>query len=134
MIRVSVSLLFVVFLTASCSTPGTAPEGRFSEQERADFIVRYYTDDTSYVLKPQRRDGPFLTVLNKEGVLDVARQQPNRGLAVVVLIHYGLESQAEAVKREWMSRLTGVGYQRVVFLCAAGNMKVNGLPVLASGG
>jgi len=134
MIRVSVSLLFVVFLTASCSTPGTAPEVRFSEQDRADLIVRYYTDDTSYVLKPQKKDGPFLAILNKDAVLDVAREQPSRELAVVVLIHYGLDSQMEAVKRDWVSRLTEVGYQRVIFLSAMGNMKVNGLPVLASGG
>jgi hypothetical protein len=52
----------------------------------------------------------------------------------VILIHYGDESQAAAVKHKWTNLLTGVGYQRVVFLRALNGMKVNGLPVLASGG
>jgi hypothetical protein len=134
MMKVCSSLLFVALLATSCSTPQTAPGARFGEQEQANLIVRYYTDSTSYVLKPAKKEGPFLAVLNKNAVLDVAKQQPDRQLAVVVLIHYGAESEAEAVKHDWKSRLTGLGYQRIVFLRARNGMRVNGLPVLASGG
>ncbi len=134
MTRVCALLLFVGLLAASCSTPGTATVGRFSEQDQADLVVRYYTDDTSYVLKPEARDGRFLTVLNKDAVLDVAKRQSQRQLAVVILIHYGTDSQAVAVKRDWSNLLTDAGYQRVVFLLGRRNMQVNGLPVLASGG
>ena len=107
---------------------------RFSEQDQADLIVRYYTDDTSYVLKPATADGPFLTILKKDAVLALAKRQPGRQLAVVALIHYGAESQADAVKHDWTSLLTEAGYRRIVFLRASTGMKVNGLPVLANGG
>ena len=134
MLRVSASLLFVMLLATACSIPRTAPVVRFNEQERANLVVRYYTDDTSYVLKPQTTDGPFLRVLGKNSVVDVARHQPGRELAVVILIHYGAESQADAVKHKWVNLLKGVGYQRVVFLRALNGMQINGLPVLAQGG
>lgn len=129
--RVVASLLFVLLLATACSTPRTT---RFSEQEGADLIVRYYTDDTSYLLKPLMRERGFLSVLDRDAVLKVAKQQPGRQLAVVILIHYNVESEAEAVKRNWKNLLTQVGYQRVVFLRASTGMRVNGLPVLASGG
>ena len=131
MIRFAVSLLSVLLLATACSTPGTA---RFSEQERADLIIRYYSDDTSYLLKPSKMDGPFMSILDRDAVLKVAKQQPGRQLAVVILIHYNAESEAEAVKRNWKNTLTQFGYQRVVFLRALNGMKVNGLAVLASGG
>ena len=60
----------------------------------------------------------------------MAKQQPRRELAVVVLIHYACQSEVEAVRHKWTNLLTGLGYQRVVFLAASGNMQVNGLPVL----
>ena len=31
----------------------------FNDQDKANLIVRYYTDDTSYVLKPAKTEGPF---------------------------------------------------------------------------
>jgi len=126
--------LFVLLLATSCSTPRTFQEVRFNEQERANLIVRYYTDDTSYVLKPAKREGPFLAVLGREAVLDVAKQQPGRELAVVVLIHYEAETEAGEVKQKWENLLKAVGYQRVVFLRALSGMQVDGLPVLANGG
>ena len=134
MIKMSASLLFVASLATSCSTPQRAREERFSEQERANLIVRYYTDDTSYLLKPEAKVGPFLAVLNKDTVVEVAKQQAARDLAVVVLIHYGTDSPADIVKRKWKGLLTEAGYQRVVFLRGQNGMRVRGLPVLASGG
>jgi len=62
----------------------------------------------------------------------LAKQQPGRGLAVVILVHYVTEAEAEAVKQDWARQLKEVGYQRVVFLRASSNMKINGLPILAS--
>ncbi len=134
MIRVSTSLLFLALLTCSCSTPQTARLPRFNEQEYADFIVRYYTDDTNYVLKPAATDGPFLSVLNKEAVLEVAKRQPGRQLAVVIMIHHGAPGELEGARHKWENLLTQAGYERVVFLGAARGMQANGLPVLAKGG
>jgi hypothetical protein len=125
----------LTLLLTSCATQNSsrATLRRFNEQEKANLVVRYYTDLTSYVLKPEKMDGPFLSVLDKDAVLTVAKQQPGRELAVVILIHYTDEGQATAVKHEWSSLLTKVGYERVVFLRGLNGMRVNGLPVLASG-
>jgi hypothetical protein len=133
MIRVAASLLFVVFLATACSTPRTPPVARFYEQEKANLIVRYYTDDTSYVLKPAMTEGSFLSVLKQDAVVNVAKQQPDRQLAVVILVHYTSEGQAAKVKAKWTNLLTAAGYQRVVFLHALGGIQVNGLPILAVG-
>ena len=136
MIKASAPLPLVMFLLTSCATP-RSPEAalpRFYEQDQANFIVRYYSDDTSYVLKPQMTEGPFLTVLKKDAVVEAAKQQPGRQLAVVLLMHYGAASIAEEVKQNWKRLLTGAGYQRVVFLRAVNSMQVNGLPILAGGG
>ena len=130
MIKVSASLLFVLVLATSCSTPQTDPVVRFSEQDQANLIVRYYTDDISYVLKPAMKEGPFLSILKQDAVLEVAKKQPGRDLAVVMLIHYGCQSEGETVRCKWKSQLTEMGFQRVVFLAAGSNMQVNGLPVL----
>ena len=132
--KASASLLFVLLLVTSCATPGSSPTVRFTEQEQANLVVRYYTDDTSYVLKPAQKDGPFLSVLKKEAVVDLAKRQPGRDLAVVILIHYAAEVEAATVKTKWQNLLAEAGYQRVVFLRAKGDMRINGLPLLASGG
>jgi hypothetical protein len=131
MIKVSASLVLLLLAT-SCSTPQFGPVSRFNDQEQANLIVRYYTDDTSYLLKPEAKNGPFLAVLNKDAVLEVAKHQAGRQLAVVVLIHYAAESEAEAVKSKWKNLLTEAGYQRVVFLRGRSGTQINGLPVLAS--
>ena len=59
MIRISAPLLLVVLLLTSCATSRnpTAALPRFNEAEQADFIIRYYSDDTSYVLKPATTEG-----------------------------------------------------------------------------
>ena len=134
--KTSVPLLLAMLLMTSCATapPPQAALPRFNEEAQADLIIRYYSDDTSYVLKPEMTEGPFLTILKKDAVLALAKQQLGRQLAVVALIHYSVDSQADAVKSDWTSLLTEAGYQRIVFLHARNSMKMNGLPILAGGG
>ena len=131
--KVSASLLFIVLLATACSTPRTSPVVRFYEQDQANLIVRYYTDETSYVVKPQSTDGPFLSVLRRDEVVKVAKQLPGREMAVVILVHYLYPGETDAVKNKWTGLLTGLGYQRVVFLSGINGRQVNGLPVLAQG-
>jgi hypothetical protein len=107
---------------------------QFGEQDQANLIVRYYSDDTSYVVKPAMTDGAFLSVLKKDAVVDVAKEQPARDLAVVILVYYPDEGQDAAVREQWTALLNHAGYQRVMFLRSLGGTKVNGLPVLAQGG
>ena len=99
--KVCASLLLVLLLATACSTSRTSRVVLFKDQDKANLIIRYYTDETSYVLKPATTEGPFLSVLKQEAVLDVAKQQPARELAVVVLIHYGCRSEIEAVRHKW---------------------------------
>ena len=134
MIKASASLLFVVLLATACSTPQTARVTRFNEQDKADLIVRYYTHDTSYVLKPATTEGPFRSVLSQAGVLEVAKREPGRELAVLILVRYGCQSEIDAVSHEWTNLLKGLGYQRVIFLRASDGKQVNGLPIVAQGG
>jgi hypothetical protein len=129
--KVSASLWCVLLLATACSTPPATPVVRFNEQDKASLIIRHYTDDISYVLKPAQKDGPFLSVLKRDAVLALAKQQADRQLAVVILIHYSAESEAARVKDDWTRRLTALGYERVVFLHSEGGSKVDGLPVLA---
>ena len=129
--KVSASLLFIVLLATACSTPQTSRVVRFHEQDQANLIVRYYSDETSYVLKPQKTDGPFMSILRRDDVLEVAKQLPDHDLAVVILVHYPCQAAADAVKVKWTGLLTSLGYQRVVFLGGFGGKAVNGLPVLA---
>ncbi len=136
MFKMPVPFLLVLLVLTSCATSRFPWAGlpRFHEQDQANFIVRYYSDDTSYVLKPQTTEGGFLTVLKKDAVLDVAKRQADRQLAVVILIHYGADSQAEAVQDDWRNLLAQAGYQRIVFLRGERSTQVNGLRVLANGG
>ncbi len=129
--KVSTMLLLVVLAATACSTPRHAPVVRFYEQDQANLIVRYYSDDTSYVLKPQKSDGPFLSILKRDDVVKVAKQLPGRDLAVIILVHYPCDTTEEAVESKWRQLLTGLGYQRVVFLGGFGSRQVNGLQILA---
>ena len=104
---------------------------RFHEQDQANLIVRYFSDETSYVLKPYKAEGPFMSILKRDDVLEVAKQLPNHDLAVVILVHYPSQTTADAVKAKWTGLLTSLGYHRVVFLGGFGGKEVNGLPVLA---
>ena len=131
MMKVTASLLFILLLATACSTPQTSPVARFQEQDQANLIVRYYTDETSFVVKPQKTEGQFLSILRRDDVLHVASQLPGRELAVVILVHYPVQDTADAVKTKWTGLLTGLGYQRVVFLGGYGSRQVNGLPILA---
>ena len=134
MIRFSRSILLLLLIATACSSPLTPHLGRFKQEEQANLVVRYYTDDNSYVLKPVTKNGEFLKVLNKAAVIELAKQQPERELAVVILIHYTAEDEAEAVKHDWVKLLKEAGYERIVFLRASSGMKINGLPILAAGG
>ncbi len=108
------------------------PGGRFAEVEATDFIVRYYSDDTSYLLKPSMMDGKFRSIFDRPAVLKLAREQPGRELAAVVLTHYPNSGDEEAIKVSWVNDLKGLGFQRVVFLRGRNGMDVKGLAILDS--
>ena len=125
-----------VVATGSARKPPRAPEKvrlvTPAEAEVADFITRYFSDATSYVLRPLMMEGPFLTICDRALALKLAGEQPRRELAFVVLIYYPNSGNEEAIKLGWVNDLKELGYQRVVFLSGNNRTKtnVNGLRIL----
>ena len=103
---------------------------RFTEEAKANIVIRYYSDSVNRVLKPLQTEGRFFSTIDKKTAVELARQQPGRELAVVVLIRYNWQ---DSVKQQWTERLQSLGYQRVVFLQGEG-MKINGLRILDNPG
>lgn len=99
----------------------------FTEEEKADIVIRHYSDAVNRVLKPRQMEGAFLSTFDINGVLDLAKHQPGRELAVVILI---LFNTSDSVKIRWVGLLKNMGYRRVVFLRGAEGMQINGLSVL----
>ena len=123
-------LLLGVILLMSCRavpTKSEIGEAKFGEENRADIVVRFYTDQVCRVLKPLKTEGPFLSTYDKGRACAVANEQSGRGLAVVILVRL---NASEEVKRWWFDRLGELGYKRVVFLQAKEGLQVNGLPIL----
>jgi hypothetical protein len=120
-----------LILLTSCATqqPSATAEPKFHGTMNADIVIRYYPDDVNRVLKPLQMEGPFLTTFNKDGVLDLAKQQGGRDLAVVIMIKYNC---SDRVKQNWLTPLAQLGYKRVVFLRALDGRKVEDLPILAN--
>jgi len=105
-------------------------EPRFREAASADFIVRYYSDSVSHVLKPLTTEGEFLVACDRPFLLNLAGQQPRRQLAVIVLIHYFNTADESKAKAAWSEDLKRLDYRRVVFLLAGRGKQIDGLPIL----
>jgi hypothetical protein len=127
--RLSLFLVPAIILFTSCATPNQTArsEPKFTEEASADIVVRFYSEQISRVLKPLQTEGTFLSNFNKHEIVDLAKQQSGRDLAVVILLQF---NASDAVKRDWLTMLHGVGYKRIVFLRAQSGMKINGLPIL----
>jgi HYDIN/CFA65/VesB-like, Ig-like domain len=106
------------------------PSTKFNEEDDADLIFRYYSDSTSYILKPAMMEGPYRTICDRSLVLKVAVQQPRHDLAVVVLILYPSSGLEDPIKLAWVKELKALGYERVVFLRGLNKLRVKGLKVL----
>lgn len=123
-------LLPALFMTSCATKQEVATGPKFSEEAKANIVIRYYSESISRVIKPLQTEGTFLSSFDKDGVISLAKQQPGRELAVVILIRY---NNIDSVKQTWIERLNSLGYQRVVFLQGDG-MKINGLAILDNPG
>jgi hypothetical protein len=120
-----------MILLTSCATPRQTVKAapRFHETQNADLVVRFYSENISRILKPMQMEGPFLSTFDRSGVLDLAKQQSGRELAVVVLLQF---NSSDRVKQSWLTPLKDLGYKRIVFLRAENSLRVDGLSVLDS--
>jgi hypothetical protein len=120
--------LGMIFLVSCASQRPMASGGpRFHEANNADVVIRYYSDNVTRILKPLQIEGPFLSTFDRDGVLDLAKKQSGRELAVVVLLQF---NASDRVKQGWQAPLRQMGYKRIVFLRAEHGMKVDGLSIL----
>src|ERR1039457_340362 len=93
----------VKFRLTACSTPSPVTKAqRFTEEETADFIARYYSDETSYALKPAMMDGAFRAPCDRALLLKLAGQQPRRDLAVIVMVYYPNAGEEDTAKLAWV--------------------------------
>jgi len=100
---------------------------KFCEANHADVVIRYYSDNVTRILKPLQMEGPFLSTFDRDGVLDLAKKQAGRELAVVILLQF---NASDRIKQSWQAPLKQLGYRRVVFLRAEPGLKVDGLSIL----
>ncbi len=143
-----------VLLTGRAGVPPQPPQRvRFvtpEEVDRADFIVRYSDDRTSYVVKPATQEAVprhiFYEPLTSAEVVKLAAAQPRHELAIIVLPRFrgrsadaGVAPKPEAGRgTDWLKNLEAfvkdlrkAGYQSLVF-CEGGTKvgKVAGLRVV----
>ncbi|HOX56632.1 MAG TPA: hypothetical protein P5205_07870 [Candidatus Paceibacterota bacterium] len=143
-----------VLLTGRAGVPPQPPQSfrviTPEEVSRADFIVRYSDDRTSYVVKPAEKEvlprHAFYTPLTSAEVLNAAAKQPRRELMIIVLprFHYhstdaSAGSALDETKRlNWLKNLGDLikglrlaGYQSLIFCEGRGSVnKIAGLRVV----
>jgi hypothetical protein len=117
-------------LTGCATSKPLATVPRFNEAASASVIIWYYSDSTSYMLKPPKMEGSFRSLLSDAQVLAISKEQPGRDLAVVVLGARRSEASEAAVMKKWTTGLSQLGYRRTVFLRSEGETKVQGLPIV----
>jgi len=125
--------LAAAMLITSCAThTDSMTVGRkFNEENIASLIIRYSSDKTIYLLKPDTHDGLFYRILDRQQLCDAASNtQLDRDLAVVV-IGYSRDPIIERqIRQGWIGTLANLNYRRVVFLRANDSDPVNTLRVV----
>jgi hypothetical protein len=120
-------------LATSCATrSGSAAVGhKFREEATASLIIKYSSDQTIYMLKPEAHDGPFYRIFSRDQFCDaVTRSGADRHLAVVVIGYHRNPAQEQQVKADWAQTLAKLSFHRVVFLRANNSDPVTSLRIV----
>lgn len=122
---VSLTIIFTIALFAGgCASTG------FKEAKAANFEVRFNTWDSITITKPDTREAGFLPVLQLSELGEqIAKHNPGRELAVVVVVNNYSESQAAAIGARMKGHLAAHGFKRVVALRGSDTVPIAGLPV-----
>lgn len=130
------ALALAVWLSG-CTTPDpqNLAARRFSESDRADLVVQFYSWEYFHIVRPDYRHEGFLVPVSRNRLTEhLQRLRVQRQMAVVVL---GVNDSAEEKARliaEWETLLFNHGFHRVVCLQGNGGKKIDGLLVLADTG
>jgi len=126
-------LLALPLLVSSCTTTDLdrAESRVFTEEAIADLVLKYSSDQTVFMLKPDGHDGAFYRVLNREQVraLDASRTG-KRDLSVVVIGFNRAPAVEQQIKDSWAAMLADLKYRRVVFLRDADLDRSDGLRII----
>jgi hypothetical protein len=82
------------------------------------------------MIKPSKLDGAFRCAFSSDDVLGIAKAQPGRDLAVIVIDPYPNKKDMDVMKAKWRQSLAELGYHRLVILRSGIGMKVNRLRVI----
>ncbi|MEY4385465.1 MAG: hypothetical protein RLY20_748 [Verrucomicrobiota bacterium] len=121
-----------VFLSSCASSGYHTAEGRkFDEAEFADLVLKYASDQTIFMVKPDGHEGAFYRIFNRDEICALDAQRLGRRDMAVVMIGFNRDLAVEQqIKEEWVSSLTKLNYHRVVFLRSSDHNEVNGLRVI----
>lgn len=108
-----------LLITCSCATnhQQASVGQKFKNADSADFIIRYSSDQTIFMLKPDGHTGPFFRIFNRDEICALDVNRPGARELAVVVIGYNRTPEVESqIKDSWVSALTNLKYRRVVFL------------------
>lgn len=128
---VFIGLLFFVTSCVHVTRSTATREQRFQEADAADLVLRFYSWDSIYVIKPDSRESGFMPLFNRASVGEqLDRPQTKRDLVVVIIGNNYSSAQQEEVLRDWKTLLDVRGFRRAVFLSGTGHKSIDGLPIL----
>ena len=123
----------LVVLSGCASNPHYVADGpRFHDEAAASLIVRYSSENTVFMLRPDGHEGPFQRIFSREELCGAVAGQPGeRGLAVVIINHYRMRDLEQQAEQRWVESLNRLNYRRVVFLRGNGRGNINGLRIVS---
>jgi len=103
----------------------------FKQSAAVTLELRFNTWDAVYIARPNTRENGFIPVLNTAEALQAIEQLKvaPRFAAVVVGYNYD-ERQVYDIGVEWFTRLSALGFERVVALRGSENFPIAGLPIV----
>jgi hypothetical protein len=119
-------------LTSCATAPGEHALGpKFQEAHAANLVLRYSSDQTIFMLKPDGHDGPFYRIFTREEVCALDAQRIGRRDLAVVLLGFSRAPILERrIRDSWVASLGSLNYRRVIFLRSADHDQINGLRVI----
>lgn len=120
-----------LLMLTSCALSPDDRARKFQEEQFANLILRYSTDETIFRLKPEASEGGFLRIYNRDQIrAEASHADGHRNLAVVVLDYIHSPDRERRIIQGWVASLGEANYRRVVFLRARDHGRINGLRIV----
>jgi len=117
---------------ASCTLSSDKHSKKFGEEQFANLIIRYSTDETIYLIKPDAHEGEFFRIFDRNQIYAEAEKIGGPRLLAVVLIDYMYGTHVEhEIIDGWAASFKELNFERVVFLRSHNHHSPNGLRIIA---